>query len=141
MNLIIDSNILISALIKDSVKRKIIMQSGWRFYYPLEAIKEIEKYKLLIMDKTGFSEEDFNLIFHYLTSYLELIPQELISAKMVDAEKIIGKIDRDDVLFIATALSVDNEGIWTDDEHFQMQNKIKAFNTKDLLKKFNTNID
>ena len=34
-------------------------------------------------------------------------------------------IDRDDVMFIAAALAVENEGIWTDDKHFQRQKRLE----------------
>ena len=34
MRFVIDTNIILSALIKDSSTRKIILKSGWNFYYP-----------------------------------------------------------------------------------------------------------
>jgi len=48
------------------------------------------------------------------------------------AEKIIGDIDKDDVQFIALALAF-NCPIWSDDRHFQKQNKIKVITTKEMI--------
>ena len=39
------------------------------------------------------------------------------------------KIDKEDVIFIATALAY-NATIWSDDTDFQKQNKIKILTTK-----------
>ena len=44
MRIILDTNILLAALIKDSLTRKIIIKSGWKFFYPLVALGEIKKY-------------------------------------------------------------------------------------------------
>ena len=42
-------------------------------------------------------------------------------------------IDIKDCPFVATALAVDAEGIWSFDEHFKKQKEIKVFDIKDLL--------
>jgi len=46
----------------------------------------------------------------------------------------MGKIDRDDVPFIALALSFPNDGIWTEDRHFLKQRRVKVWRTRELLK-------
>ena len=52
---------------------------------------------------------------------------------MDEAEKIMDHIDKDDTPFIAAALAT-NSIIWSDDKHFEKQNKIKILKTKDLIK-------
>lgn len=42
---VIDTNIILSAFIKNSTTRKIIVESGWDFYYPEMSFHEIRKYK------------------------------------------------------------------------------------------------
>lgn len=46
----------------------------------------------------------------------------------------MGHVDEDDVVFIALALSIENDGIWSDDAHFKRQNMIKVFKTEDVVK-------
>ena len=48
--------------------------------------------------------------------------------------ELISVIDEKDVPFIALALSIKNDGIWTNDKHFKKQKKIKIFTTQDLIK-------
>ena len=42
-------------------------------------------------------------------------------------------IDEKDVQFIALALSIKNDGIWTNDKHFKKQNAIKILTTHDII--------
>jgi predicted nucleic acid-binding protein len=56
MKLVIDTNILLSALIKDSTTRKIIIQSEWQLYYPEISFHEVHKYKQLVLEKSGLCE-------------------------------------------------------------------------------------
>jgi predicted nucleic acid-binding protein len=52
---------------------------------------------------------------------------------MKEAERIMHTIDPDDTPFIALALAVENDGVWSDDRHFQQQTRIRIWKTKDLL--------
>ncbi len=45
----------------------------------------------------------------------------------------MGKIDEKDTPFIALALSIENDGIWFNDKHFDMQKKIKVYKTIDII--------
>ena len=46
--LVIDANIILSALIKDSITRKILVGSAIEFYAPDYLIEEVEKYIIII---------------------------------------------------------------------------------------------
>lgn len=62
-----------------------------------------------------------------------LIRDSSIESYIAEAKEIMDKIDANDTPFIAAALSK-NCGIWSDDAHFQKQNKVKAWKTEELLK-------
>lgn len=134
MNIVIDTNIFISALIKEGATREIITDFNYNFLLPEFAFEEIEEHKLEITKKSKLSERDFNILFLRLLRYIRVIPADMISPYREEASKIIGKIDREDVQFIATALAF-NCPIWSNDKHFQKQNKIKIFTTKDMMKR------
>lgn len=136
MKIILDTNILISALIKDSITRRIIVDSEWEFYYPETSLHEIRKYKDLILKKSGLTDIEFIKLFNRLFNYIKLIPEEVINLKLEEAYKELGKIDPDDVVFLATALSLDNSVIWSDDAHFDKQDKVKIIKTKNIADLF-----
>ncbi len=136
MIFIIDSNILLSALIKDSITRKIIVESEWTFYYPELAFHEIRKYKGLVMEKSGMNEEEYNNILNMLLKHIILIPEEQFLKNLQEANNILGKIDADDVVFLAAAMSIENSKIWSNDNHFQQQNNVKTLKTEQIAKLF-----
>lgn len=126
MKVVIDTNILMSALIKDSTTRKIIVKSNWEFYYPEVSLNEISKYRSLILQKSGMNEEEFTQLFNQLLSRIKIIPEGYTHKKLDKANKILGQIDPKDVVFIATALSITDSVIWSDDGHFEKQNEVKV---------------
>ena len=70
MKLIIDSNILLSALIKDSTTRKIIVTSNWNFFYPEMSFHEIKKYKDLVIKKAGLTEKEYYLLISNIMEFV-----------------------------------------------------------------------
>ena len=133
---VIDSNILISALIRDSVTRKIIIESGWIFYYPEISFHEIRKHKNLIIEKSKMNEDEYSQILECLLKHIVLVPEEQFLHNLEEAKEILGKIDANDVVFLASAMGINNSKIWSNDFHFQMQNKIKASKTEEIIKLF-----
>ena len=68
MKIIIDSNILFSALIKDSTIRKIILNYDEFFLFPDFIFQEMEKHKQELFDKSGMNENDS---MNFLTLFLK----------------------------------------------------------------------
>lgn len=135
MNIILDTNILISALIKDSATRRIIIESGLNLFYPENSFKEILKHKEYILKKADYSGEEFLKIINKLLEYINLIPLKIIEPRLKEANKIMEKIDINDVIFIASALSL-NGLIWSEDKDFDKQPIVKVVKTKYLIKIF-----
>ena len=136
MILVIDSNILLAGLIKDSTVRKIIVESGWEFHYPEMSFHEVRKYKGLVLEKSGMSEEEYTELLNHFLKHITLVPEEQIKLKIEEADKLLGKVDPDDVVFLATAFSIGNSKIWSDDPHLEKQNKILVFKTKHIVDLF-----
>ena len=133
MTFILDSNIIISALIKDSKTREIIAKTDQKFLIPEIVIDEIRKYKGLIIEKSKMSEEDYTAVLKKLLSYIEVIPNEVTEQNLEKAIKIMADIDIKDVIFIAAALSYPDSKIWSDDKHFERQNEVKILKTKEMV--------
>jgi len=133
MKLIIDSNAIMSALIKDSKSREIILESGFEFYHPEISLRNIIKYEGDIIEKSNVTKEQFKEIYNVLLEKMFIIKTEDFLDKLEEAKEIIGHTDIEDVPFIALALSIPNDGIWTDDEHFKKQNRIKVWATSDII--------
>ena len=116
----------------DASKRAIIGLSSLEFYSPSEARREIDKYKSLILERTGLSDEEYHKLIDWLYTEIKFVEQDEIEEYMNEAREIMDNIDEKDTIFIACALSIKNSAIWSDDAHFQRQNKIKVYQTKDI---------
>ena len=133
MRIILDVNVILSALIRDSTTRKIILDSEFDFHFPEPSLHKIRKYKNHILEKSGLSEEEYNELMATLFKYIKLVPTEEIEKNWDKAKKIMEHIDKEDVVFIATALSLPDSVIWSDDGHFEKQDKVKVLKTEDMI--------
>ncbi len=133
MRLIVDTNVIISALIKDSMTRHIITHINSELITIGFSEKELSKYKAEILEKARINEIEFEAILDKLKEKLIILDDFIIQKNMEEASRIMDRIDPNDTPFIAAALST-NSDIWSDDKHFERQNKIKVWKTKSLEK-------
>ena len=68
MNIVIDSNILFSALIKDSVTRGIILDYNGLFLFPEFIFEEFERHKKELFKKSGMGEKSFGSLLKIILS-------------------------------------------------------------------------
>lgn len=134
MRLIVNTNRIIAALIKDSYSRKIIMSRKFELITIGFANSEVLKYKKEILKKAALSDKEFDTLLSIFFTKIYVVDDSVIRSKKGQAKKIMDKIDPDDSPFVALALAIENDGIWSDDKHFKEQAAIKIWNTKDLVK-------
>ena len=128
--LVIDANILFSALIKNSTTARIIFEEEIKLYTSEFIINEFFKYQNLILRKTSRTNEEFIQVMYMLKDLVTVIPKEEYSEFMEKAEKI--SPDEKDILYFALALKL-KCGIWSNDRKLKTQNKIKIYSTEELL--------
>ena len=133
MKLVIDANIIISAIIKDSVTRKIITDSKIEFYSPGKVIEEVLKHSGLIAKKAGLTNEEVLSFFKILMDNIRVVPENEYRDNISEAFSIARNFDEKDTPFIALALKL-NIPIWTNDRGIlENQGRYKAISTKELL--------
>lgn len=133
MIIVIDVNVLFSAIIKDSTTRELLLKSEHEFYFPKPSKNKIEKYFDLILEKTKTTESELNQLLANIFCNVHTISEKELLTHWEEAKQIMHDIDPEDVTFIAAALAKDNAAIWSDDKHFEQQKAIQIFKTKDLI--------
>ena len=93
MKLIIDTNILISSLLKDSINRELLLNEFFEFYLPEIVLREVNKYLPYITQKSKLSEEEIKKLLNILLENLNLVPIDGYKGKMNEGLEIIGNID------------------------------------------------
>lgn len=136
MNIIIDANVLFSALIKDSTTRQIILEYERFFLFPAYIFTELEKHKSELLRKSEMDEKEFYGLLEIIIRKVIIIPDKILIPYKEKAFEIIKDIDPDDVLFIACALAYPSSIIWSDDKELKKQSKIRIATTKDIIRFF-----
>lgn len=131
MKLVLDSNIIFSALIKKSITRNIILSDSFDLNAPEYIFSEITKHKKLLLRKSKLEKRDFDALLLLLQKHIHLVSNEKYDEKMTIAEDILKEIDITDSPFLALALAL-NCSIWSNDGHFKQQDMVRAYTTKEL---------
>jgi predicted nucleic acid-binding protein len=131
MKLVLDSNIIFSALIKKSTTRNIILSDIFDLHAPEYIFDEITKHKELLLRKSKLNEGDFDALLLLLQKHVHLVSKENYKEKMSLAEDILRDIDITDSPFLALALAL-NCSIWSNDGHFKLQDQVGVYTTKEL---------
>lgn len=134
MILVVDTNRIMAALIKDSVSRRIIYSDKFVLLTPNFTMEELEENKAEILRKVKIGEVALNNLLSLILNNLYVVDDSIFQDKFEEAQGIMDKIDPDDTPFIALALAISNDGIWSDDRHFQSQKRIPVWKTPELLK-------
>ncbi|HLC91381.1 MAG TPA: PIN domain-containing protein [Candidatus Nanoarchaeia archaeon] len=132
MRLVVDTNRIIAAFIKDGISRHIL------YHFPAEFImiptlgKEVAKYRKEICQKAKLSEENFEKLWQTFQEKMTLLDDTTIESAMSEAKMIMDIIDKGDTPFLAAAIASTCD-IWSDDPHLHKQQRVKAYTTKELL--------
>ncbi len=133
MRIVIDANVLFSALIKPGITRRILLFSDFELFAPEFSIIEFKKHFPELKDKTGLPTEELNRLLDNLidSAGIMLVPFEDFKSKRTLAEEI--SPDAGDSAYFALALQL-NCPIWSNDKALKKQEKVKIISTKELLK-------
>ncbi|MFC6874212.1 PIN domain-containing protein [Halobellus marinus] len=137
MKLVIDANVVISALIADSKTRELIVTLDPDLLTPAFVHDEIDNYEDLIVEKSGMKPHRVQQFVDLLFQYIEVIPVDEFYPSIENAKAAIGETDPDDVLYVACALAYDAD-IWSDDSDFDEQDVVETHSTSDVIDSFDT---
>ena len=130
MDLVIDSNILFAALLKNSGTSDILFKHT--LYAPEFIFEEFKKYKEYLKGKTKRTEEQFNEFFDLFERNVILIPKEEVNLFIEKAEKL--SPDEKDIVYLALALKL-RRGLWSNDRDLkEKQDVVQVYTTEELIK-------
>jgi predicted nucleic acid-binding protein len=140
MEVIVDANIFIAALLKKGATRKLLLNDELVLYAPEYVIEEIfdhiqELEKKSYLPRISLEELVTVLI---IESKMIIIPKDELRQFIKKADEITP--DLDDVMYFAAALK-QNIGIWSNDKGLQQQKTVKVYSTNDLIKSLEITTD
>jgi len=137
MKLVIDANVVISALIANSKTRELIVTLEPDLLTPAFVHDEIGNYEDLIVEKSGMSPDRVAQFIDLLFQYIDVVPASEFYPAIESADDAIGDTDPDDVLYLACAIACD-AAIWSDDSDFDEQSMVETYSTSDVINSFDT---
>ena len=133
--LILDTNVLISGIIKGKVLDIIfeLYDKGIKLYIPELVLKEIKNKLSVISKYSKLSEEEILFFFLILFStFITPISKSGYEKYLAEAEKISPHL-KDAPLF-ALSLSLDKAPIWSREPRLKKQDSIEVLDDKDIEK-------
>ena len=129
-NIVLDTNIIISILIKPSGKISSlfeILQEKKKLFISDFTLQEIITHSSKIQRIAKYSVNELEQLLHVLLSSVSIIYKEIIPEKfVVDAVKLCEDVDIKDTPFVAVALMLDAI-LWTGDKKLITALKAKGF--------------
>lgn len=133
MRIVLDANILIAALLGSRGKIAILTSQNHEFYAPSYIIAEIQKYRQEICEKIGCSLEEFNKNFEALLVFVKVIDEQEYAPNIPRAIEVMKDRDCKDAHYIACALTVQANFIWTEDKDFSGQTLVAVKTTEKFI--------
>jgi|SRR3989344_4609920 len=132
MELVIDANILMSALIATEGKTfDLLFNERIMLFSVDKLLRETEKHKSEILEKSGLSAYEFDLFLALISAEIEFVPYSELENFVPEAEKITP--DPNDTEYFSLALKL-KCSIWSNDKKLKTQNQVKVYSTEDLIK-------
>lgn len=131
MELIIDANVLLSALISPTGKTcELLFTDVLQLFAPEWLLEEFKEHKHEVLQKTKLSEQELDLFLAIIMTRLHILPLKEFEKCIPEAKTLTP--DPDDTEYFALAL-LRKASIWTNDKKFKEQQRITIYTTTELL--------
>ena len=121
VRLVIDANRIVSALLKDGVTREAILKTRTALFAPEHLRDEIGKHLPEFARRAGVTEPDLAVVLNTLLRRIEWVPLDAFRPYLARAKRALGRVDPNDFPYLACALAVHADAIWSQDLDFDKQ--------------------
>ncbi len=130
IRLVVDCNVIFSALISPSVTRELLYRGDLSLVTPNFVKLELGKHYGLVLRKSGMSELEFERLISNVFERIVIQPDWESDDFRETAIRVTP--DYNDWPYFALALQ-QHCGIWSNDKALQRQRRVRVFSTPDLL--------
>jgi predicted nucleic acid-binding protein len=128
-----DANVFVAAFLRDATSRRIVLLSGLRLFVPEYLFEEVQAHLPALRRKARLRAQEAREMVERLMPYFVVVPKEIVASRLAEAEGIMKEIDPRDAPYLATALAVPCDGVWSDDAHFKRQERVPCWTTAELV--------
>lgn len=135
MKYVVDANIILSALISDSMTRRLLVELEDDLLTPAYVHDEIGKYTEMVSEKSGLSPTEVEELIEILFKRIDVVPRPVVLESLQEAARIMRDTDPDDAVYLAAALERDAQ-LWSDDGDYEEQDLVPVATTGDIVERF-----
>lgn len=129
MELVADTNIVFSAIVKNSLTRFLVCSPNLILYAPEVLVSELEEHEEEVREKSGLSEKRWKELTGVLLSKIRLVSREEIAPFIKEA--LAFSPDKEDAPFFALCLAR-GISLWSNDKALKQQSVVRVFSTEKL---------
>jgi len=131
---VLDANVLIAALLRDSTTRKLIAMGGIDLHAPAYLFEETQEHFGELLDRSGISASALAEVFRILRGYITEHPVEVYEGHLERAMEILGDSDPRDAPYVALALAIEADALWTEDRGLRNLSGVRTLRTHELVR-------
>ena len=134
MDLVLDANILFSALLSKSLTRNLLFNQQLKLYAPEYLISELNEHltnDAELKQKLKLAEDEIEILVRKLLENIEVIPLEEYR-KLIKKSLEISPDEFDSPYFAVSLLK--KIPLWSNDKRLKKQKEVKVINTQELIK-------
>lgn len=132
MKLVVDTNRVISAVLRDGPTRELLFSTGAELFAPMALREELDLHLNEIVARAGGSRQQIlsllNLIFRRIT----WVGDSILQPFLAPASAALRPRDPGDVAFLACALAIGADAIWSHDKDFDAQSLVLRVTNEDV---------
>ncbi len=130
MELIVDTNIIISCLISPGATCDLVFSGELELYAPEFLLSEIAKHKHEILTRSGLSEDELTVFLALIFTKIKFVSFGEFKNHITKAKEISPDVNDTEYFALALKLSCP---IWSNDKELKKQNIVKISSTQELL--------
>jgi predicted nucleic acid-binding protein len=135
MKYVVDANIILSALISDSMTRRLLVELEDDLLAPAYVRDEIGTYTEMVSEKSGLTPAEVEDLIEIIFKRIDVVPRSEVLESLQEAARIMRDTDPDDAVYLAAALERDAQ-LWSDDGDYDDQNAVPVATTGDIVDRF-----
>lgn len=124
MNIVVDANVLIGALLRDGAVRHRVFTSHSTLCAPGFLREELDRHIDQLAKRAEIERGPLEDLLSSLFDEVRWITDDRIEANVEQALKALGDVDSKDVAYLACALAIDAAAIWSFDTDFDEQDLV-----------------
>lgn len=134
MHLVVDANILLAALLRDSTTRRLILDPHLHLYAPEHLLTETERH-LVKSDRfrrrLGLNKRELTVLFMSLTADISVVPETEYVLKRTLSRRLAPHPEDAPYLALAIHLRIP---LWSNDAGMRNQQRVVVITTTELVK-------